>query len=107
MKVEFFEPPMCCSTGLCGPAPDKTLVQLSEDISKIKEKFPEIIVERYMISQQPLKFRDNEEVYKMVKDHSKEILPITTLNGRIIKSRNYPSFAEIVAEIVAEIEGEN
>jgi hypothetical protein len=103
MKVEFFEPPMCCSTGLCGPAPDKTLVQLSEDINKLKEKFPDVIVERYMISQQPLKFRDNEEVYKLVKEHSKEILPVTTLNGRIIKSRNYPSFDEIAAEI----EGEN
>lgn len=103
MKVEFFEPPMCCSTGLCGPAPDKTLVRLSEDISKLNEKFPDVVVERYMISQQPLKFRDNEEVYKLVKEHSKEILPVTTLNGRIIKSRNYPSFDEIAAEI----EGEN
>jgi hypothetical protein len=102
MKVEFFEPPMCCSTGLCGPAPDKTLVQLGQDISKLKEKFPEIVVERYMITQQPLKFRDNEEVYKLVKEKSKEILPITTLNGRVIKTNKYPTLDEIVAEIEGE-----
>lgn len=103
MKVEFFEPPMCCSTGLCGPAPDKTLVQLSEDIGKLKEKYSDVTVERYMISQQPLKFRDNEEVYKLVKEHSKDVLPITALNGRVIKTRKYPAFDELVAEI----EGEN
>ena len=102
MKVEFFEPPMCCSTGLCGPAPDKTLVQLGQDISKLKEKFQDIIIERYMITQQPLKFRDNEEVYRLVKEKSKDILPITTLNGRVIKTHKYPALDEIISEIEGE-----
>ena len=102
MKIEFFEPPMCCSTGLCGPAPDKTMVQLGQDISKLKEKFPDIVIERYMITQQPLKFRDNEEVYKLVKDNSKSILPITVLNGRVIKTHKYPTLDEIISEIEGE-----
>lgn len=102
IKVEFYEPPMCCSTGLCGPAPDEALVRLSSDISKLKERLPDIIVERYMITQQPLKFRDNEEVYRLVKENSKNILPITTFNGRVIKTYKYPSLEEIIKAIEGE-----
>ena len=28
--VEIFDPPMCCSTGLCGPTVDQTLLTVSE-----------------------------------------------------------------------------
>ena len=82
MRIEFFEPPMCCSTGLCGPTVDETLVRLNEDIGKLKQKFPGIIIERYMITQQPLKFRNNNEVYRLVKVNGRDVLPITTVNGR-------------------------
>lgn len=103
MRIEFFEPPMCCSTGLCGPTVDETLVRLNEDIGKLKEKFPGIIIERYIITQQPLKFRNNDEVYRLVKVNGSDVLPITTFNGIVIKTHKYP----FMDEIIAEIEGEN
>ncbi len=28
--VEFFDPPMCCPTGLCGPTLDQTLLDVNE-----------------------------------------------------------------------------
>ena len=30
--VEFFDPPMCCPTGLCGPTLDQTLLDVNEMI---------------------------------------------------------------------------
>ena len=30
MKLEIFEPSMCCSTGVCGPSPDDELIKLQE-----------------------------------------------------------------------------
>jgi len=103
MKVEFFEPPMCCSTGLCGPSVDQTLVRLNEDIGKLKEKFPGITIERYMFNRHPVMFRNNTEVYRLIKENTTGILPITTLNGRVMKTHRYPS----LDEIINEIEGEN
>jgi hypothetical protein len=99
MKVEFFEPPMCCSSGICGPSVDETLVQLNEDIAKLKQEFPGITVERYMISQQPLKFKGNVAVFRLIKENGKEVLPITIVNGRVAKTGKYPSYDEIVSEI--------
>ncbi|HEU0140593.1 MAG TPA: arsenic metallochaperone ArsD family protein [Bryobacteraceae bacterium] len=31
-KVEVFDPPMCCSTGVCGPNVDPTLVRFTADL---------------------------------------------------------------------------
>ncbi|SCX78401.1 arsenite efflux transporter metallochaperone ArsD [Alkaliphilus peptidifermentans] len=102
MKIEFFDPPMCCSSGICGPSVDEKLIKVSENIDTLKRKYEGISIERYMISQQPLKFRDNEEVFRLVKEKGREVLPITTVNGRIIKVNEYPSLEELEKEIGAE-----
>ncbi|KJS88209.1 MAG: arsenic resistance operon repressor [Peptococcaceae bacterium BICA1-8] len=102
MKLEFFEPAMCCSTGLCGPSVDEKLVKLNEDIQQLKNKYPELIIERYMITQQPLRFKENTKVYQLVKDNNKNILPITTINGEVIQTHRYPTLEELEEVIGAE-----
>lgn len=92
-RLEIFEPPMCCSTGLCGPSVDEKLVQLHTDIETLKTKG--MVVERYMITQQPLKFRENPAVYQLIREKGREVLPITTFNGEVIKTHQYPSMSEI------------
>lgn len=99
MKIEFFEPPMCCPTGLCGPTPDERLIRLGQDIDFLKNKYPGIEIERYMITTHPLKFRENEDVYKLVKDNGRKILPVTTYNGKVIKTGEYPSLEEMEKEL--------
>ena len=99
MKIQVYDPPMCCSTGICGPSVDDTLVQFSENLKKLENNHPEALVERYMITQQPLKFRENQEVFKLVKEKGREILPITTVNDKIIKFGEYPSLEEMESEL--------
>ena len=36
MKIEIFEPTMCCSSGICGPSVDENLVKISENIEILK-----------------------------------------------------------------------
>ena len=102
IRVEFYEPPMCCSTGICGPSVDERLVRIQENIEIIKRNYQGSVVERYQISQQPAKFKENEEVYKIVKEQGKAALPITTVNGKVIKAGEYPSLEEIEAGIAGE-----
>ncbi len=100
MKLEIYDPPMCCSTGICGPSVDDNLVKLSEGLEALKKKGVE--VNRYMITQQPLKFRENESVFDLIKEKGKDVLPITTANGRIIKTGVYPTLEEMEKELGAE-----
>ncbi|MEL7656515.1 MAG: arsenite efflux transporter metallochaperone ArsD [Bacillota bacterium] len=98
-RLEFFDPVMCCSTGLCGPSIDEKLLQIHSDIQMLKCKYPDMLIERYMITQQPLKFRENTRVYDLVKKNGNGVLPITTFNGEIIKTGKYPTLIEIEQRI--------
>ncbi len=54
MKIQIFDPPMCCSTGVCGPSVDPELVQLAADLDRLRRQG--IDVERHSLSQEPASF---------------------------------------------------
>lgn len=91
--VEFFDPPMCCPTGLCGPTLDQTLLDTNEMILTLQSE--NLRVQRYQMATQPNAFLDNTEVMQLVREKQMEALPITVVRGRIIKSGGYPSLAEV------------
>jgi len=87
--VEFFDPPMCCPTGLCGPTLDQTLLDINEMILALQRD--NLRVERYQMTSQPNAFLGNAEVMKLVREKQMEALPIIVVHGKIIKSGGYPS----------------
>jgi hypothetical protein len=95
--VEFFDPPMCCPTGLCGPTLDQTLLDLNEMILALQREH--VRVERYQMASSPHAFLSNDEVMKLVREKQMEALPIIVVRGRIIKVGAYPSAEEIHAAL--------
>lgn len=91
--VEFFDPPMCCPTGLCGPTLDQTLLDVNEMILALQRD--NLRVERYQMASQPNAFLDNVEVMKLVREKQMEALPITVVRGKVIKVGMYPALDEI------------
>ena len=91
-KIIIYDPPMCCSTGVCGPNPDQSLISLQDTIKKVKEMGAE--VERYLITQSPQKFKENPEVIKLIQEKQLKALPITTCDGKIVKTGAYPTLEE-------------
>ena len=94
MKVEIYDPPMCCSSGLCGPAVDPALVAINDALLQLKKEGVEVA--RYMINQNPMAFRSNPDVMKLIKEKGSQSLPITIVDGKVIKYGSYPSYDEIV-----------
>lgn len=95
MKLEFYEKSMCCSSGVCGPSVDDTLVRTSENIEYLKNKYSDLEVKRYQPQTHGMAFMTNREVQKIVKVEKMNALPITTVNGVIIKKGGYPTLEEI------------
>ena len=91
--VEFFDPPMCCPTGLCGPTPDQTLLDVSEMILTIQRD--NLRVERYQMTSHPSAFLGNTDVMKLVREKEMAALPITVVRGKVIKVGAYPTIDEI------------
>ena len=95
--VEFFDPPMCCPTGLCGPALDQTLLDVSAMILALQAEG--VRVERYQMTSHPQAFLGNREVMRLVRDMQMAALPITVVRGRVIKTGAYPGQAEVRAAL--------
>jgi len=53
-KIQVFDPPMCCSTGVCGLEVDPALVRFAADLEWLKESG--VDVERFNLSQEPAAF---------------------------------------------------
>lgn len=96
-RVEIFDLPMCCPTGLCGPTIDPVLLDVNEMVLKLKGQG--VTVERYLMTQQPQAFLNNAEVYRLVRERQLAALPITTVNGQIIKVGAYPTLDEVHAAL--------
>ena len=91
--VEFFDPPMCCPTGLCGPTLDQTLLDINEMILKLQRE--NLRVERYQMASNPNAFLGNAEVMNLVREKQMEALPIIVVRGKVVKFGAYPSLAEV------------
>jgi hypothetical protein len=93
MKIEIFEPSLCCPTGLCGPEPDKELIDLQNTIVVLSRAMVE--VKRYAINQAPLAFTANPTVKKFITTEGPGKLPLTLLDGEIIKKGSYPTIEDL------------
>jgi len=92
-KMEIFEPAMCCPTGVCGPSVDKELLRVSTVLSNLKSNG--VVVERHNLTSNPLIFVQNQEINSMLDKEGIEILPIVMVDGKVVKTKGYPSNEEI------------
>jgi len=99
--IEVFCPPMCCTSGMCGLSSDNELLLLSHALSWLEQQFGNAIaINRYVFNQEPQEFTHNEMVRKaMGARGGVRALPITLVNGQIVKQGSYPSRAELTTAI--------
>ncbi|MDO8805175.1 MAG: arsenite efflux transporter metallochaperone ArsD [Elusimicrobiota bacterium] len=97
MKVLIYDPALCCSTGLCGPEPDPVQLNVNETILMLLKQG--VSVERFNLAKQMGEFLSNIEVSVLLRSNGKDVLPITIVNGKVIKTRSYASYQELCAAL--------
>ena len=95
-RIEVFDPPMCCSTGVCGPDPDDQLARFSADLDWLTHRGVE--VRRYNLLQEPAAFTANEQVRQIVDATDGDGLPVVMVDGRVVSQQEYPT-RERLAEL--------
>lgn len=93
-KIEIFDPAMCCSTGVCGPSVDKELLRVAATINNLTKKGADIV--RHNLTSEPQAFVDNEKVNVLLNSKGVDVLPITCVNGEIVKTNSHLTNAEFV-----------
>jgi len=89
IKIEVFDPPLCCSTGVCGPDPDARLAIFAADLNWLETQGVE--VRRYNLAQEPAAFTANPLVREIVEMTGGDGLPVVTIDGRVASQGAYPS----------------
>ncbi len=102
-KLEVFDPPMCCSTGVCGPKVDPALVQFAADFHWLAGQG--VRVERYNLAQQPQAFAANETVKAALAQYGNDCLPLVLLNDAIVSKGRYPTRPELARLAGVELGG--
>ena len=89
MRLEVFDPPLCCPTGVCGPSVDPELVRFSADLAWLSEQG--IGVERFNLAQQPQAFAANPRVAALLGEAGVAALPLVLCAGEVITTGSDPS----------------
>ncbi len=93
--VEVFDPPMCCSTGVCGPSVDPALAEFAADLAWLTEQG--VAVARHNLSQEPGAFAEQAAVRELLAERGDEALPAVLVDGELASSGRYPARDELAA----------
>lgn len=93
--VTVYDPPMCCPTGVCGPAVDAKLAQFAGDLDWLKAQGVE--VRRFNLAHEPGVFVENAAVKALLDRSGGDDLPAIVIGDRLVASARYPSRDELAA----------
>lgn len=91
-KMTIYEPALCCSTGLCGPSPDKELMRVSTIVDKLSKNGANIT--RYNLNSAPNEFVENKKVNDILNEKGDSVLPIILLDDEVVIEGRYPTNEE-------------
>ncbi|APG27200.1 hypothetical protein A7E78_04730 [Syntrophotalea acetylenivorans] len=97
MKIEIYDPAMCCSTGVCGPSVDPELVRMQEVLRQIEKQAAKVKVDRFGLSSAPQAFVANSVVADLLKNEGPECLPLVFIDREMVAKGKYPSNEQLQA----------
>jgi hypothetical protein len=87
--LSVFDPPMCCSSGLCGPDVDPALVRFSDDLFWLARHG--VRVTRHNLAQEPGAFVGHPVVLEALQQHGEASLPLVLRGDDVMSRGAYPS----------------
>ena len=96
-NVEIYDPALCCSSGICGPSPDRALAAFAGTIEKLKACGATI--KRFNLAQEPLAFAQNPEVKAVLEKQGEGGLPLVFVAGELRFSGRYPSQDQLASAL--------
>ncbi|OLS34834.1 arsenite efflux transporter metallochaperone ArsD [Bacillus sp. MRMR6] len=95
MKLEIYDPAMCCPTGVCGPTIDPELARVASALFLLNSKG--LSVTRYNLGTEPQAFIENVKVNQLLNERGTEVLPLVLIDGNVVKEGSYPSNPELAS----------
>mgnify|MGYP005847807143 CR=1 FL=1 len=103
-QIQIYDPPMCCSTGICGVDIDTELVRFASLLNQLTKEG--IQVERYNLASDPMAFAQNPVVKELLEKEGDSALPVIFWDGQVQAQGRYPDKDERVEWVRAARETE-
>lgn len=97
MKLEVFDPPMCCGSGECGPEPDDHLIEFADLLDEVAGHG--VTVERYNPSTHPQVFTTHDLARRYIAEEGIIALPLMLLEGKLLMKGKYPTREELLSAL--------
>ena len=94
-RIDVYDPPMCCSTGVCGPVVDPALPRFAGDLAWLGQRGVEVA--RYNLAQQPGAFAAQPLVTAALETDGEAALPVVLADGAVVSQGRYPSRDELAS----------
>lgn len=91
--IEIYEPAMCCPTGVCGPSVDPEILMLTA-VAKEVNNTDGLRLLRRNLSHNPQAFARATQISEKIQNDGIDVLPITVVDGEIVKEAGYPSIEQ-------------
>ncbi len=92
-RLQVFDKPLCCSSGVCGPDVDPALVTFSADLQWLERQG--VHVQRINPAHQPSLFAASELVREELKNHGDGCLPLIVVNGEVVSRGILPDRSQL------------
>lgn len=93
-QMVIYDPAMCCPTGVCGPSVDPNLMRVATILVRLKHKGYE--VRRHNLTSDPGAYVENTTINQLLQTEGVAVLPVTLVDGRVVKTGAYPTDLEFV-----------
>jgi hypothetical protein len=103
-ELMIYDPARCCSTGVCGPEVDETLVRFAADVEWLRSRGAAI--RRFNLAQEAGAFAGQPLVRSALHTEGTACLPLVVRGEEILSRGCYPSRAELASWSETPAEGE-
>ncbi len=103
-EIKVFDPPMCCSSGVCGASVNPKLVQFAGDLDELKQCG--VTVSRFNLSSEPAAFVAEPLVKETLAKEGNGCLPLILANGVVVSTGKYPTRNELMQWAGLDVEKE-
>lgn len=95
MRIDVYDPAMCCSTGVCGPSVDPTLASFAAELEGLGQQG--VQVRRFNLGQEPGEFAGNATVRALLDESGEAGLPAVFVEGELRSSGRFPGREELAS----------
>jgi hypothetical protein len=104
-SISVYEPPGCCSSGVCGPEVEESMAGFAAALAWAKKQGVDVAV--YNLGYQPAAFVENTDVRDAIDSDGMECLPLVMAGDKIISKGVYLSKEDLVEKAGLEISVSN